>query len=145
MPMRNIILSFMIALSFLMSPISQAQDDAGGGEDILADGLGDMYTVIGCGAGGAILGLSTLSFAEDPWDKKKNILVGGAIGIIVGVGVVAWSQANKSKNLYYDTQGHVPQPDNTKWRVSWHRKNHSQFNFNSAKTSLNSFNYTLDF
>ncbi|EQC50652.1 hypothetical protein M901_2401 [Bacteriovorax sp. DB6_IX] len=64
------------------------------------DSIRDISIIAGTGAAGAVLGLSTLSFVEEPSDHLKNIVVGGAIGIILGVGIVAYGQANKSKGLY---------------------------------------------
>jgi hypothetical protein len=55
-------------------------------------------------AGGAILGLSTLSFVDEPGDHLKNILFGGAIGLIIGVAVVAYSQAQGSQEAIETTQ-----------------------------------------
>ena len=62
----------------------------------------DVMIVFGTGLFGSVLGLSTLSFVEVPEDHLNNIVVGGAWGIILGVGIVAYSQAEKSKDYYYD-------------------------------------------
>ena len=59
----------------------------------------DIYTIGGAGLAGSLLGLSTLSFAERPERHLKNILTGGALGVIVGVLIVASSQVDKSQNL----------------------------------------------
>ena len=45
------------------------------------------------GAFGAVLGLSTLSFTSQPSKHMKNILIGGALGIIAGVVYVAYDAA----------------------------------------------------
>lgn len=66
--------------------------------DLVDSSIRDISTVMMTGAGGAVLGLSTLSFVDEPKDHLRNILVGGAIGIIVGVGVVAYNQANVRKD-----------------------------------------------
>ena len=85
------------ALSLLSVPsLSFAQ---GNSEDIIGDSVKDITTVAVMGATGALLGLSTLSFVEEPKDHLKNILVGGALGIIIGVGFVAYNQANQSKQV----------------------------------------------
>jgi hypothetical protein len=102
--MRKLLLSLCVIVNLILSSTAMAQDPAGAqGDQTFADeSVKDIATVVGIAAGGAILGLSTLSFVEEPSEHLKNIVVGGAIGIIIGVGVVAMSQANKSKSLYQD-------------------------------------------
>ncbi|HAZ12032.1 MAG: hypothetical protein A2X86_06725 [Bdellovibrionales bacterium GWA2_49_15] len=75
------------------------------------ESLRDMYIVLGTTAVGATLGLSTLSFVEEPGHHLKNVIVGGALGIIVGVGVVAYMQANKSRDLYLEGGGEEGAPE----------------------------------
>ncbi|EQC49067.1 hypothetical protein M899_2740, partial [Bacteriovorax sp. BSW11_IV] len=94
MRIKSFIFKFLLLLS-LVTNGAFAQDDG----DIVKDSLRDISVVAGTGLGGAILGLSTLSFVEEPKEHLDNILVGGSIGIIVGVAIVAWSQATKSKGL----------------------------------------------
>lgn len=114
-----------------------AQDDgAGGGDDIFASSMTDAITVAAIGGFGAVLGLSTLSFVDEPSEHLKNIVVGGAIGVIVGVGVVAFKQANVSKDLYQDGAFNSPSenPDmTTAMRTAWHKRNHYQINGNLGK------------
>ncbi len=94
---RLVIISLLLqCLSFNLF----AQDQGGAGDAILQDSIKDVYTVIGVGVGGAIIGLSTLSFAETPKDNLKNIVIGGAIGIIIGVGIVAYKHATKTQSVY---------------------------------------------
>ncbi len=85
----------------------------------------DILMVTGCGVAGGILGLSTLSFVEKPGDHLNNIVVGGAIGLIVGVAAVAWFQATKSQSGYVD-QAAVGPKFNTDYRYSWHKGEHSR-------------------
>jgi hypothetical protein len=63
------------------------------------DPLRDVTIVGACAVGGAVLGLSTLPFTEEPGDHLKNILVGGAIGLIFGVAIVAYSQATTTSEM----------------------------------------------
>ena len=92
---------------------------------LLDDAMTDIYTVAGSGLAGTILGLSTLSFAENPGDRLKNVVTGGALGIIVGVAIVASSQANKSQNLlaisqkspWRPSQGYFDRKNNP-WRYA---------------------------
>lgn len=94
--------STMTPQNKLMAQQQEGQESAqtSGGGDVLDNTLSDLYLIAALGAGGAILGLSTLSFVDKPTKHLKNIWVGGAIGIIVGVGVVAWKQATKSKDSF---------------------------------------------
>jgi ABC-type Fe3+ transport system permease subunit len=84
----------IIFLLILTSISSMAQEEKTSG--FVDDSLQDMSIVLGSGLAGAVLGLSTLSFVEKPSDHMKNIAVGGAIGIVIGVGVVIFSQATKT-------------------------------------------------
>lgn len=45
-------------------------------------------TIIFCGLGGAVLGLSTLSFYGKPQEHMGNIYVGLGVGLIAGSGYV---------------------------------------------------------
>ena len=105
---------------------SQAETES----DFMGDSIVDISTVAAIGAAGAVLGLSTLSFVEEPKDHLKNILVGGSIGIIIGVGVVAFRQAGKSKDQYYSgqEQAKVLPNFNTFDRFVWHRGHHLGLN-----------------
>ena len=70
--------------------------------DVLDNTLTDIYIVTGTTLSGAILGLSTLSFVSDPSANLNHIVVGSALGVILGVAIVAWRQAHKSKDYYYE-------------------------------------------
>lgn len=85
----------LLTISLLSPLFASAQQS----EDIIGDSLKDITTVAVMGATGAVLGLSTLSFVDEPKDHLKNILVGGALGIIVGVGFVAYNQASQSQQV----------------------------------------------
>jgi NhaP-type Na+/H+ or K+/H+ antiporter len=77
-------------------------------DSIMDDSLRDISVVIGAGAVGAVLGLSTLSFVDSPSDHLKNIAVGGAVGIVIGVGVVIFSQATRSTSAIAVGQLEIP-------------------------------------
>jgi hypothetical protein len=71
------------------------------------------------GVGGAIIGLSTLSFYEQPSDHVANIWTGAAIGVIAGVIWVAYSSA-ASNSEHLTSQ--ISSPDfKTSERVKWHQ------------------------
>ena len=107
----------------------------------------DVMIVFGTGLFGSVLGLSTLSFVEVPEDHLNNIVVGGAWGIILGVGIVAYSQAEKSKDYYYDNSlnnNGSAKTFSTAMRSDWHNNFHSKLNNNKLLNPL-SFNYSVQF
>ena len=136
--MKKLLLVLCLAFNMVTTQTAFAQE---GGDDTFADeSIKDISTVAGLGAGGAILGLSTLSFVEEPGDHLKNIVVGGAIGIILGVAVVAYSQANKSKDLY-ETNAYL---DNSEFGTS-ERKNWLSTKNEVKPIKATSLNYTFSF
>jgi hypothetical protein len=56
--------------------------------------------IIFAGLGGAILGLSTLSFYGRPQDRLSNIAVGFALGVIGGTVYVTYKAAAEPKDFY---------------------------------------------
>lgn len=59
-----------------------------------------LATIIFTGLGGAVLGLSTLSFYGRPQDKLSNIAIGGAFGIIAGTVYVTYNAATNPQEFY---------------------------------------------
>lgn len=126
------ILKTAIALSLLFSiaPISSFNAYAKDGDmdQFVNESKNDLLVVVSGGVAGAVLGLSTLSFVEEPKEHTRNILVGASIGIIAGVGYVAFSQASKSRELMYGVENKIqPNPaSTTKFetfaRVDWHHE-----------------------
>ena len=91
---KNFLVTLCIILSSLGALKSRAEDP------LYGDPLQDVTIVGAATAFGAVLGLSTLPFTEEPGDHMKNVLVGGAIGLILGVGWVAYSQAQTTNEGY---------------------------------------------
>ncbi len=89
---RTIFIAMILGLFPFMTAFSQTPGD----ESLASRSLNDFYIVAGAGAGGAVLGLSTLSFVDEPSDHSKNILIGGAIGVVIGVIVVVYLQATET-------------------------------------------------
>jgi len=90
------LLTGLITTVILINPLQlRAQEQVAPG-NLVNDSLGDIYVVLGATAVGAVLGLSTLSFAETPKDHMKNVAIGGAIGLVFGVGLVVYNQATIS-------------------------------------------------
>ena len=59
-----------------------------------------LGTIIYAGLGGAVLGLSTLSFYGRPQDKLANIAIGFAFGVIAGTVAVTYSAATNPDEFY---------------------------------------------
>ncbi len=112
------LLSLTLLLSLVVPRVSCAQ--AAKEDDLIASTQNDILLVAGAGVGGAVLGLSTLSFYDKPSRHLANIWTGAAIGIIAGVVVVALMHAQKSQD---DLTGSVrpSSPDfATGERELWH-------------------------
>ncbi|OUR96385.1 hypothetical protein A9Q84_08515 [Halobacteriovorax marinus] len=139
---RKVTLITISFFSLLFTPCAFAQSE--NSTDILEESLGDITTVAAMGIGGAILGLSTLSFVEEPKDHLKNVLVGGAMGVILGVGFVAWQQATKSKGSYEDQALKVTPNFGTTQRVAWQQTEIKKV-FMSQTKSISNFSYSFSF
>ena len=114
--------SMLVALALILPKGAFAQDK---GEDIVKNTQSDLVIVGAAGLGGAILGLSTLSFYDKPSKHVSNIWMGAAIGIIAGVILVAVGHAQKSQDsLDTEEEGAfspIPAPDfSTSDRDEWH-------------------------
>lgn len=59
-----------------------------------------LATIIYAGLGGAILGLSTLSFYGRPQEKLSNIAIGFALGVIAGTTFVTYKAASNPSEFY---------------------------------------------
>ena len=107
-------LSFALIFSLLTLNVAFAQQE----DDIIKNTQNDIILVAAAGATGAVLGLSTLSFYDQPSPHISNVWTGAAIGIIVGVIYVAYSSAQKgSEELVSQaaTEGF-----STGERANWH-------------------------
>jgi hypothetical protein len=59
-----------------------------------------LATIVFAGLGGAILGLSTLSFYGRPQEKLTNIAIGFAFGIMAGTVLVTYRAVTNPQELY---------------------------------------------
>ena len=59
-----------------------------------------MATIIYAGLGGAVLGLSTLSFYGRPQDHLSNIAIGFGVGVITGTVVMTYRAATNPQEFY---------------------------------------------
>lgn len=139
MRIKSFIFKIVLSLTLITNTVF-AQDDG----DIVKDSLRDISIVAGTGLGGAVLGLSTLSFVEEPKEHLDNILIGGSIGIIVGVAIVAWGQATKSKGLYEDNAQVKNSDFGTFARSSWHQAEYTK-NVGALTKAPSYFNYSFTF
>lgn len=112
----------MIIMSQLVSSSVRA-------EDLIKNTQNDILTVAGAGVGGAVLGLSTLSFVNEPSKHLPNIWTGAAIGVIVGVVFVAFNSAQKNSEEL-QSSSHF----STHERVAWHKTQENLLTF--EKTTL---------
>lgn len=110
-------LAVILAIHMVLTSAAFAQDNS---EDFVKSTQQDILLVGAMGAGGAILGLSTLSFYDTASKHISNIWTGAAIGVIAGVIFVAYNSAQKgSEDL-------VSEKDfGTSERTKWHNENDS--------------------
>lgn len=116
------LLIFTIIFSQLLAPAVRA-------DDIIKNTQNDILLVAGAGVGGAILGLSTLSFVDEPGDHLPNIWTGAALGVIAGVIFVAFNSVQKNSE---DLQSSLE--FSTYERTAWHRSQENLVTF--EKTTL---------
>lgn len=147
--MKNKLTILFSALSmlFITTPGFAQEGGAAGNSEYFEDSFRDISIVGATAVGGAVLGLSTLSFVDEPGDHLKNILVGAAIGIILGVGLVAYMAATKNKDLYEENTLLI-QPDQdthfaTTSRMQWHSSKHNSFNQKKRDPSLVGYQFTF--
>lgn len=84
----------------LHSAHAQGRNAADGDRPAMGGPRRQLATIIYSGLGGAVLGLSTLSFYGRPQDKLSNIAVGFAVGVIVGTIAVTYSAATNPDEFY---------------------------------------------
>lgn len=106
-------IQFFLSSAFVSNAYSQEGED-----DIIKSTQNDIMLIGAAAAGGAILGLSTLSFVDKPSKHISNIWTGAAIGVIAGVIFVAYNSAQKSSE---DLQSSIN--FNTNERLAWHAEN----------------------
>jgi uncharacterized membrane protein YebE (DUF533 family) len=113
----------LILVSSVITP-AFAQDE----DDIIKNTQNDILLIGAAGAGGAILGLSTLSFVDKPSKHISNIWTGAAIGVIAGVIFVAYNSAQKGSEELQSSSGF-----NSAERVAWHDTHTRNLTFKSVQ------------
>jgi hypothetical protein len=135
------LMAFILLLSLLIPSFSfGADEDSGAGAGLVDDSIRDFSIVLGTGAAGAVIGLSTLSFVDEPSKHFKNVAVGGAIGIVFGVGYVIFSQASRSTS----TIGQVTPMNQDKF-ISMSKKEFSDYKIAQNYFQVPSFTYQFSF
>lgn len=85
----------------------------------------NIATTILWGVGGAVLGLSTLSFYGEPQEHMSNITAGLALGLIGGTIYVVSSSANSNNALAFPPHSQPQNPHQVVvaarpiWQMSW--------------------------
>ncbi|MBX9767971.1 MAG: hypothetical protein K2X47_11930 [Bdellovibrionales bacterium] len=95
---RRLITSSLFVFSLLFQAPAFAQSSEADGRNHST--RRQVATIIMAGLGGAILGLSTLSFYGRPQDNLANIAMGFGVGIIGGVIFVTYKAATNPKEFY---------------------------------------------
>ena len=125
---------FCFSILALFSQNSYAQKSLGSNE-LVDSSINDLIIVGGTGSMGAILGLSTLSFVDEPSEHLKNVYMGASIGIIIGVSFVAYQTANREQeNLV--KQWDITPTFSTSKRVAWHYQSHRKNQRNTDKNQI---------
>lgn len=91
----------IFALVFSVSAQSFAQGTDGTNSKPSSSGpRKQLATILFMGLGGAVLGLSTLSFYGRPQDRLSNIAIGFAFGVIAGTSYVTYKAATNPQEIY---------------------------------------------
>lgn len=98
---RVLSFSVVMLLSLSIASPSLAQGSRGGEQrSTLSGPRKQLATIVFAGLGGAVLGLSTLSFYGRPQEKLSNIVIGFALGIFAGTAYVTYKAAKNPQELY---------------------------------------------
>lgn len=131
-----------LVASLLFSSGAFAVEESSG---IIDDSVRDISIVLGAGAAGAVLGLSTLSFVDHPSEHMKNIAIGGAIGIVFGVAAVIFSQATKTTLSYAPPHTPSEVPMNAAKLETLARQDFTQTKIASEHFQANNIGYNFSF
>ena len=100
-------------------------------DDIISSTQNDLVLVGVAGATGAVLGLSTLSFYDEPSTHISNVWTGAAIGVIAGVIWVAYRSA--TTNQEHLTSEAPSEGFSTGERASWHAQKSQDLTLSSVQ------------
>ena len=111
MPRIIVVIIFCLVSSFSWAQQSAPAESGGG--STAADNYGpkrQIATIVYMGLGGAVLGLSTLSFYGRPQDKLTNIAIGFGIGVIIGTVYMTYQAATNPQEFYRSDYRYQYQP-----------------------------------
>lgn len=100
-------------------------------DDLIKNTQNDILLVGIAGVGGAVLGLSTLSFYDQPSKHIRNIWTGAAIGIIAGVIFVAYTSAQKGSEDLVGSRS--SEEFSTRERAYWHAEKNNLLTMQSVQ------------
>lgn len=115
----------LITIFFSTLQISAYAEGPKGNTSLADDSMRDLLIVGGTGTMGAILGLSTLSFVDEPSEHLKNVYMGASLGVILGVSFVAYVTANKEQEMLTTLKNSVKSMGSsfsTRERLVWHEE-----------------------
>lgn len=118
------LIPLLLSLQLFFTSVAGAQTE----DDFIKNTQNDIMLIAAAGAGGALIGLSTLSFVDKPSKHVGNIWTGAAIGVIAGVIFVAYNSAQKGQE---DLQSSTD--FRTSERVAWHWENSEELTFKSVQ------------
>lgn len=96
----KIICVVLLAFSFAIPNFAQAQNTDSTTTTTRSGPRRQLATILFAGLGGAVLGLSTLSFYGRPQDHLSNIALGFAGGVILGTSIVTYRAATNPNEFY---------------------------------------------
>ncbi len=103
MAKRVILLVICFVLVIVEAPGAWAQTPDGSNQQnrpSIGGPRRQLATIIFTGLGGAVLGLSTLSFYGRPQDHLQNIALGFGVGIITGTVIMTYQAATNPREFY---------------------------------------------
>lgn len=100
--MNKILIKIFLCVLILFQSTVFAQSEGSDGSSFKEK----MATVIFCGLGGAVIGLSTLSFYGEPQKHIGNISTGFALGLVTGSVYLLYQNTSvfDSQSLYQEVQ-----------------------------------------
>ena len=104
----------VLILFFTVPGWTQQNPPASGSEQGVVSKYGprrQIATIVYMGLGGAVLGLSTLSFYGRPQDKLTNIPIGFGVGVIIGTVYMTYQAATNPQEFY--------RSENLEYKPNW--------------------------
>jgi hypothetical protein len=92
----------MLILTLLLATVTIVLPQQGQAQTSVTSFRRNFATIIFCGVGGAVLGISTLSFYGDPQNHVGNITTGLLLGLIGGGTYVGMQASEVSKEAALD-------------------------------------------